>query len=37
MVDVAARQVANVEDLVHRHHPEAVVGGVGWNVDALRL
>ena len=37
MVDVAARQVADVEALVHRHHPEAVVGGVGWHVDALQL
>lgn len=37
MIDVAAGQVANVEELVHRHHPEAVVGGVGWNVDALQL
>ena len=37
MIDVATAKVAKVEDLVHRHHPEAVVGGVGWNVDALRL
>jgi hypothetical protein len=37
MIDVPAGQVANVEELVHRHHPEAVVGGVGWNIDALQL
>lgn len=37
MVDVPVAQVAEVEELVHRHHPEAVVGGVGWNVDALQL
>ena len=37
MVDVPARQVAEVEDLVHGHHPEAVVGGVGWTVGALPL
>ena len=37
MIDVPAAQVANVEDLVHRHHPEAVTGGVGWNIDALQL
>lgn len=37
MIDVAAGQVADVEKLVHRHHPEAVVGGVGWNVNALQL
>ena len=35
MVDVPADQVAAVEDRVHRHHPEAVAGGVGWHVDAL--
>ena len=37
MIDVPARRVAEVEELVHRYHPEAVVGGVGWNVDALQL
>lgn len=35
MVDVPVRQVAKVEGLVHRHHPEAVTGGVGWHIDAL--
>jgi hypothetical protein len=35
MVDVPANQVAAVEGLVPRHHPEAVAGGVGWQVDAL--
>lgn len=34
-VDVAAGEVARIEALVHRHHPEAVAGGVGWHVDAL--
>ena len=37
MIDVPAWQVAKVEQLVHRHHPEAVAGGVGWNIDALQL
>ena len=37
MIDVPAGQVAKVEELVHRHHPEAVVGGVGWNINALQL
>jgi hypothetical protein len=37
MIDVSAGQVAKVEELVHRHHPEAVTGGVGWNVEALQL
>lgn len=35
MVDVPVSEVAAVEELVHRHHPEAVTGGVGWHVDAL--
>lgn len=35
MVDVPVSEVAAVEELVHRHHPEAVAGGVGWHVDAL--
>ncbi len=33
IVDVPVKQVAHVEALVHRHHPEAVTGGVGWHVD----
>lgn len=35
MIDVPVSQVARVEQLVHRQHPEAVVGGVGWSVSAL--
>jgi hypothetical protein len=35
MVDVPVAQVAQVEKRVHRHHPEAVAGGVGWHSDAL--
>ncbi len=35
MVDVPPERVAEVEDIVHRRHPEAVVGGVGWSVEAL--
>jgi hypothetical protein len=37
MVDVPVGQVARVEELVHRHHPEAVAGGVGWHADALHI
>jgi hypothetical protein len=37
MIDVPARQVADVEELVHRRHPEAIAGGVGWSVDALQV
>jgi len=35
LIDVPVTQVARVEELVHRHHPEAVAGGVGWSVAAL--
>jgi hypothetical protein len=37
MVDVPVRQVSYVESRVHRHHPEAVVGGVSWHLDALHV
>jgi hypothetical protein len=37
MVDVPAGQVAEVEDTVHRRHPEAIAGGVGWSIDALQI
>jgi len=36
MLDVPVKEVARVEKLVHRHHPVAVAGGVGWHSDALR-
>lgn len=36
-VDVPLWQVERVESLVHKHHPEAVAGGVGWHVDALGI
>jgi len=35
MVDVPVQQVARVEDMVHRRHPEAAVGGVGWSIADL--
>lgn len=35
LVDVPVRQVARVEGLVHRRHPEAAVGGVGWSISDL--
>ncbi len=35
MVDAPSERVAEVEDIVHRRHPEAAVGGVGWSVEAL--
>jgi len=37
MVDVPKARVAEVEDRVHRRHPEAAVGGVGWSVEGLEL
>ena len=37
MVDVPVGQVSRIEELVHRHHPEAVTGGVGWHVEALHI
>ena len=37
MVDVPVRQVARVEERVHRRHPEAITGGAGWHVDALHV
>jgi hypothetical protein len=35
MVDVPKAKVVQIEELVHRRHPEATVGGVGWSLDAL--
>jgi len=37
MVDVPVRQVARIEELIHRHHPEALTSGTGWQVDALHI
>ena len=37
MVDVPVWRVECVEALVHKHHPEAVTGGVGWHIDALHI
>jgi hypothetical protein len=35
MIDVPVGQVAGVEKLARRRHPEAIAGGVGWSIDAL--
>lgn len=32
MVDVPKQQVPQIEQRVHRRHPEATVGGVGWTL-----
>lgn len=37
MVSVPRGRVAGIEDLVHRHHPDAAVGGVGWSSDLLHI
>jgi Flp pilus assembly protein TadB len=37
MVDVPPGRVAEIENLVHRRHPEASVGGVGWSVEGLSI
>ncbi len=37
LVDVPLSRVKEVEDLVHKHHPEATVGGVGWTLDAFGM
>lgn len=35
MVTVPPERVAEIETRVHRHHPDAAVGGVGWGSDLL--
>lgn len=35
MVDVPYKDVATIEDRVHRHHPAAVAGGSSWMLDGL--
>ena len=37
LVDVPLWRVEGVEALVHEHHPEATVGGVGWHIDTLHI
>ncbi len=37
MVDVPAGRIVEIEDFVHRRHPEAVIGGVGWAIDAFGI
>jgi hypothetical protein len=37
MVDVPVKQVARVEEMVHRRHPEAAVSGVGWSIAHLPI
>ena len=37
MVDVPKNRVAEIEHFVHHRYPEAVVGGVGWSIDAFGI
>ncbi len=37
MIDVPVSSVAGVENFVHRRHPEASAGVVGWSVDAFGM
>jgi hypothetical protein len=37
MVDVPVARVADIENRVHRHHPEAAVGGVGWGTTVMNI
>lgn len=37
MVDVPRHIVAEVENYIHQRHPEAVIGGVGWTMDAFEM
>ncbi len=37
MVDVPETRVAEVEDQIHHHHPEATIGGVSWSTQAFGL
>jgi hypothetical protein len=32
IVDAKKQQVHDIDDIVHRRHPEAITGGVGWTV-----
>jgi hypothetical protein len=35
MADVPQKSVADIENRVHHHHPEATVGGVGWESEVF--
>ncbi len=37
LVDVPEYRVNDIERSVHRHHPEAAIGGVGWGAEAFGL
>jgi hypothetical protein len=37
MVDIPIHRLLEVERFVHRHHPDAVSGGVSWTMDAFGI
>jgi hypothetical protein len=37
MVDVPKQRVAEIEEMIYRHHPEATAGGTGWTIEALGI
>lgn len=37
LVDVPKQRVAEIEELISRHHPEATAGGAGWTIEALQI
>jgi len=37
MVDVPKNRVAEIEHYVHHRHPDAIIGGVSWAIDAFRI
>jgi len=36
-VDISRSRGAEIEELVHHRHPEAVIGGVGWASKTLHV
>ncbi len=37
MVDVSLYRVAEIENFVHQHYPEATIGGSSWTMDAFGI
>jgi len=37
MIDVPNRRVSEIEDYVRHNYPEAIIGGVGWSLDAFSI
>lgn len=37
MIDVPSYRVAEIDGIVHQHHPEAITGGVGWTPGCLGI